>query len=120
MSREPTEKDLKIRAAIDEYHQAQADFLRVDQETKRWAQENPQPSRPKSVESTAEIDEFEKANAEWGKPYHEQRERREHAERKFSEARGNLISLLPRNFNYIYQGKGYSIDSGMNIRITDA
>lgn len=119
MDREATERDLEIRAAIDEYHEAGAEYHRVHEETKLWQQENPQPTQPRIVESTAEIEEHEKATVEWSTLYDEQRERREEAEGNFQEAAHKQKTLLPRKFGYRYRRRTYSLSGSAEVLITE-
>ena len=65
MSEEPTQRDLEIRAAIDELSEANENVQRMLDEVRRWQQQNPPPAPPRSVRSMAEVEEFERRNEEW-------------------------------------------------------
>jgi hypothetical protein len=43
MSEEPTQRDLEIRAAIDELSEANENVQRMLEEVRRWQQQNPPP-----------------------------------------------------------------------------
>jgi hypothetical protein len=77
MSGEPTQRDLEIRAAIDELGEANKNVDRMLDEVRRWQQQNPPPAQPRSVRSMAEVEEFERRNEEWHKPYGERMNRYE-------------------------------------------
>ena len=64
MSEEPTQRDLEIRAAIDELSEANETVQRMLDEVRRWEQHNPPPAQPRSVRSMAEAEEFERRNEE--------------------------------------------------------
>ncbi len=106
----PAEKDRQVRAAIDEYHEAIEDRARIAREAQRWQQENPPPKRPNTVESMAQIDEYEQNNQEWSEPYREQIRRQDQATTRENEATENLGKLLPQDYGYVYKGRRYSLD----------
>jgi hypothetical protein len=56
MSEEPTQRDLEIRAAIDELSEANENVQRMLDEVRRWQQQNPPPAPPRSVRSMAEVE----------------------------------------------------------------
>jgi hypothetical protein len=111
MSEETTERDVQIRAAIDEYHQAIAEQDRIREETTRWQQEHPPPQKPETVTSVAQIDEYERKNEEWGVPYREQLRMRDEAAVRAEKATETLTTLLPRDYGYVYKGHRYLVPS---------
>jgi hypothetical protein len=80
MNSGPAQRDVEIRAAIDELNEADENVRRVREEVERWQQENPSPKQPKSVQRMAEVEEFERRNEAWNKLYMERRERLEQAQ----------------------------------------
>jgi hypothetical protein len=118
MSSGPTQRDVEIRAAIDETHEIDKNVRRIREELQRWQQENPSPKQPQSVQSMAEIEEFERRNVEWSKPYAERRERLEQAESQLYAASNKVKSLLPEGVAYEYKGKRY-LRGGETYRVED-
>ncbi len=118
MSEETTERDVRIRAAIDEYHQATAEQDRIREETTRWQQRNLPPQKPKTVTSMAQVDEYERKNEEWGGPYREQLRMRDEAAVRVDTATENLITLLPRDYGYVYKGHRYLVSSNTGVLST--
>ena len=80
MSEGPTQRDLEIRAATDELSEANENVQRMLEEVRRWQQQDPPPAPPRSVRSMAEVEEFERRNEEWHKPYGERMNRYEQAQ----------------------------------------
>ena len=118
MSEETTEKDIQIRAAIDEYHQAIAEQDRIREETTRWQQEHPPPQKPKTVTSMAQIDEYERKNEGWSVPYREQLRMRDEAADRADKATETLTTLLPRDYGYVYKGHRYVVSSNTGVLST--
>ena len=107
MNSGPAQKDVEIRAAIDELNEAHENVRHVREEGERWQQENPPPKQPKSVERMAEIEEFERRNGAWNKLYMERREQLEQSQAQLHAAQEKLVSLLPQHIGYEYKGKRY-------------
>jgi hypothetical protein len=107
MNSGPAQRDVEIRAAIDELNEADENVRRVREEGERWQQENPSPKQPKSVQRMAEVEEFERRNEAWNKLYMERRERLEQAQTQLHTAQKKLVSLLPQHIGYEYKGKRY-------------
>jgi hypothetical protein len=118
MSEEPTQRDLEIRAAIDELSGANENVQRMLDEVRRWQQQNPPPAPPRSVRSMAEVEEFERRNEEWHKPYSERMNRYEQAQARLEAASNKVKSLLPQHYGYEYKGKRY-LREGSSYRIED-
>jgi chromosome segregation ATPase len=112
MNSGPAQRDVEIRAAIDELNEADENVRRVREEVERWQQENPSPKQPKSVQRMAEIEEFERRNEAWNKLYMERRERLEQAQARLHAAQKKLVSLLPQHIGYEYKGKRYQRERG--------
>src|SRR5215211_7222471 len=96
MNSGPAQRDVEIRAAINELNEAEKNVRGVREEGERWQQENPPPKQPKSVQRMAEIEEFEGRNQAWNKLYMEHRERLEQAQARLYAAQEKLVSLLPQ------------------------
>jgi hypothetical protein len=107
MNSGPTQRDVEIRAAIDELNEADEKVHGAREEGERWQQENPPPKQPKSVRRMAEVEEFERRNEAWNKLYMEHRERLEQAQAQLQTAQKKLVSLLPQQIGYVYKGKRY-------------
>jgi DNA-directed RNA polymerase specialized sigma24 family protein len=107
MNSGPAQRDVEIRASIDELREAEKEVRRVREEGERWQQENPPPTEPKTVQRLAEVDEFESRNEAWNKLYRERRERLEQAQARLHAAQKKLVSLLPQHIGYEYKGKRY-------------
>jgi hypothetical protein len=107
MNSRPAQKDVEIRAAIDELAEADEKVRHVREEVERWQQENPSPKQPKSVERLAEVEEFESRKVAWNKLYMERREQLEQAQAQLHAAQEKLVSLLPQQIGYEYKGKRY-------------
>ena len=107
MNSGPAQSDVEIRASIDELNEAQENVRRVREEGERWQQENPSPKQPKSVQRMAEVEEFGHRNEAWNKLYMERRERLEQAQARLHAAQEKLVSLLPQDIGYEYEGKRY-------------
>jgi F0F1-type ATP synthase membrane subunit b/b' len=118
MSREPTQRDLEIRAAIDELSEANENMELMLEEVRRWQQQNPPPAQPPSVRSMAEVEAFERRNEEWHKPYSERMNRYEQAQAQLEAARNKVKSLLPQHYAYEYKGKRYLLE-GSSYRVED-
>ena len=118
MNEEPTQRDLEIRAAIDELSEANENVQRMLEEVRRWQQQNPPPAQPRSVRSMAEVEEFECRNEEWHKPYGERMNRYEQAQAQLEAARNKVKSLLPLHYAYEYKGKRY-LREGSSYRVED-
>jgi hypothetical protein len=103
----PAQKDVEIRAAIDELNEAEKNVRGVREDVERWQQENPPPKQPKSVQRMAEVEEFEGRKVAWNKLYMEHRERLEQAQAQLHAAQEKLVSLLPQEIGYEYKGKRY-------------
>jgi hypothetical protein len=107
MNNEPEQRDEEIRAAIDELNEAQENVRRVREEGEHWQQENPSPKEPNTEQRMAEVDEFESRNEAWTKLYGQRRERLEQAQARLHAAQRKLVSLLPQQIGYEYEGKRY-------------
>jgi hypothetical protein len=107
MDNEPAQRDVEIRAAIDEVNEADENVRGVREEVERWQQENPSPKQPKSVQRMAEVEEFESRNEAWNKLYMERRRSLEQAQTRLHTAQKKLVSLLPQHIGYEYKGKRY-------------
>ena len=107
MHSEPAQRDVEVRAAIDEVNEADQNVRRVREEGERWQQENPTPKQPKSVQRMAEVEEFELRNEAWNKLYLERRGSLEQAQARLHAAQEKLVSLLPQHIGYEYKGKRY-------------
>jgi hypothetical protein len=107
MNSGPAQRDVEIRAAINELNEADKNVRGVREEVERWQQENPPPKQPKSVQRMAEIEEFEGRNQAWNKLYMEHREGLEQAQARLHAAQEKLVSLLPQQIGYEYKGKRY-------------
>lgn len=118
MSKEPTQRDLEIRAAIDELSEANENLQRTLEEVERWQRQNPPPAQPRSVQSMAEVEEFERRNEEWHKPYSELMNRYEQAQAQLEATSSKVKSLLPQHYAYEYKGKRY-LREGNTYRIED-
>jgi hypothetical protein len=118
MSEELTQQDLEIRAAIDELGEANENVQRMLEEVQRWQQQNPPPEQPPSVRSMAQVEEFERRNEEWHKPYGELMNRYEQAQAQLEAASNKVKSLLPQHYAYEYKGKRYLLE-GNSYRIED-
>jgi hypothetical protein len=116
MSNGPAQSDVEIRASIDELKEAEENVRRVREEGERWQQENPPPKEPKTVRRMAEVDEFESTNEAWNKLYRERRERLEQAQARLRAAQRKLVSLLPQQIGYEYEGKRYQRE-GSSYRV---
>lgn len=111
MTREPSERDLQIRAAIEEWEEARINRELTHESTDLWQQENVPPRRPKIIESIAEIGDYERESEEWNRPYQEQRERRHEADMRLQRATKHVESLLPAEYEYRHGKKLYRIGS---------
>lgn len=111
MTREPSERDLQIRAAIDEWEEAKLNQELTHQQTDLWQKENIPPRRPKIIDSVLEIEDYERETEEWDKPYRDQREKRHEADMKLQRATRNVESLLPHEYEYKYGEKLYRVGS---------
>ena len=107
MNSGPAQRDVEIRAAIDELNEAEKNVRGVREDVERWQQENPPPKQPKSVQRMAEVEEFEGRKVAWNKLYMEHRERLEQAQAQLHAAQEKLVSLLPQEIGYEYKGKRY-------------
>jgi len=107
MNSGPAQRDVEIRAAINELNEAEKNVRGVREVGERWQQENPPPKQPKSVQRMAEIEEFEGRNQAWNKLYMEHRERLEQTQARLHAAQEKLVSLLPQQIGYEYKGKRY-------------
>jgi hypothetical protein len=107
MNSGPAQRDVEIRAAINELNEAEKNVRGVREEVERWQQENPPPKQPKSVQRMAEVEEFESRKVAWNKLYMEYRERLEQAQARLHAAQEKLVSLLPQQIGYEYKGKRY-------------
>ena len=107
MSSGPTQKDVELRAAIDEARQAAKNLNRIREELQRWQQGNPPPEQPQSVQSIAEVEEFGRRKEEWSKPNTERSERLAQAKSQLLTATNKVTSLLPEDIAYEYKGKLY-------------
>ena len=103
----PTQRDVELRAAIDEARQAAENLRRAREEGQRWQQENPPPQQPQSVRSMAEVEEFGRSKEEWSKPNTERSERLDQAKSQLLTATNKVTSLLPEDIAYEYKGKLY-------------
>ena len=103
----PTQRDVELRAAIDEVRQAAENLRRVREEGQRWQQENPPPEQPQSVQSMTEVEEFGRRKEEWSKPNTESSERLAQAKSQLLTATNKVTSLLPEDIAYEYKGKLY-------------
>jgi hypothetical protein len=112
VSEEVSDRDRRLRGAIDEWERAMEEVGRVRAEGERWQQENPPPTQPRDVESLAEIERFERENEEWNVPYREHMGRLTQAQVRRREAENEVVKLLQPNYNYVYRGKRYYIDQG--------
>jgi hypothetical protein len=116
MNSGPAQRDVEIRAAINELNEAEKNVRGVREEVERWQQENPPPKQPKSVQRMAEVEEFERRNEAWNKLYMERRERLEQAQARLHAAQQKLVRLLPQHIGYEYKGKRYQRE-GSSYRI---
>jgi hypothetical protein len=107
MNSGPAQRDVEIRAAINELNEAEKNVRGVREEGERWQQVNPPPKQPKSVQRMVEIEEFEGRNQAWNKLYMEHRERLEQTQARLHAAQEKLVSLLPQQIGYEYKGKRY-------------
>jgi chromosome segregation ATPase len=107
MNSGPAQKDVEIRAAIDELNEALENVRGAREEGERWQQENPPPKQPKSVERMAQVEEFERRNEAWNKQYMERGEQLQQAQAQLHAAQQKLVSLLPQHIGYEYKGKRY-------------
>ncbi len=64
----------------------------------------------------AEVEEFERRNEEWHKPYGELMNRYEHAQAQLEAARTKVKSVLPQHYAYEYEGKRY-LREGSSYRV---
>jgi len=110
------QKDVEIRAAIDELNEAHENVRGAREEGERWQQENPPPKQPKSVQRMAEVEEFERRNEAWNKLHIEHRERLEQAQAQLHTAQNKLVSLLPQHIGYVYKEKRYQRE-GSSYRV---
>ena len=118
MNSGPAQRDVEIRAAIDELSEANENMQRIIKEVEHWQQENPPPAQPQSVQSMAEVEEFERRNEEWHKPYSERMNRYEQAQAQLEAASNKVKSLLPQHYAYEYKGKRY-LREGSSYRVED-
>ena len=116
MNSGPAQKDVEIRAAIEELNEADENVRGVREEVERWQQENPPPKQPKSVQRMVEVEEFESRKVAWNKLYMEHRERLEQAQAQLHAAQEKLVSLLPQQIGYEYKGKRYQRE-GSSYRV---
>jgi hypothetical protein len=107
MNSGPAQKDVEIRAAIDELIEAHEKVRHVREEGERWQQENPPPKEPKTVQRMVEVDEFRSRNEAWNKLYMERGEQLQQAQAQLHAAQEKLVSLLPQHIGYEYKGKRY-------------
>ena len=108
MNSGPAQRDVEIRAAIDELNEAEKTVRGVREEGERWQQENPSPKQPKSVQRMAEIEEFEGRNQAWNKLYMEHRERLEQAQARLHAAQEKARVTAPTAHRLRIQGKAIS------------
>jgi hypothetical protein len=114
----PAQRDVELQSAIDEVHEAGENVRRIREEVQRWQQVNPRSEHPQSVQSMAEVEEFDRRNDEWSKPFTERRQRLEQAELQLHVAVNKVTSLLPQDIAYEYKGKRYK-RKGSTYRIED-
>jgi predicted nucleic acid-binding Zn-ribbon protein len=118
MSEEATQRDLEIRAAINELSEASENMQRITEEVERWQKENQPPTQPQSVRSMAEVEEYERKNEEWHEPYKQRMERHQQARARLEAASNKVKSLLPPHIAYEYKGRRYRRE-GNTYRIED-
>ena len=111
MNREPSELDLQIRTAIDEWEEARLDRELTHTQTELWQKENIPPRRPKIIASVLEIEDYERESEEWDKPYQAQRQKRHEADMRLQKATKKVESLLPQEFEYSHGEKLYRVGS---------
>lgn len=111
MTIEPSERDLQIRTAIDEWEEARLNRELTYQQTELWQKENVPPRKPKVIDSILEIEDYERENEEWNKPYQEQREKRHEADMRLQRATQNVESVLPHEYEYRHGEKLYRVGS---------
>lgn len=111
MNREPSELDLQIRTAIDEWEEARLEQEMIHKQSDLWQKENIPPRRPKIVASVLEIEDYERESEEWDKPYQAQRQRRHEADMRLQRATKKVESLLPYEYEYSHGEKLYKVGS---------
>jgi hypothetical protein len=107
MNNGPEQRDVEIRATIDELNEAAENVRRIREEEERWQQENPSPKQPRSVKSMTEVERFEHKQEAWNELDMERRARFEEAQARLQAAQKKLVSLLPEQIGYEYKGKRY-------------
>ena len=107
MNGESEQRDVEIRATIDELNEAAETLRRVREEEERWHQENPSPKQPQSVKSMTEVERFEHKKEAWNELDMERRARLEQAHARLQAAQKKLVSLLPEQIGYEYKGTRY-------------
>ena len=108
----PEQRDVEIRATIDELNEAAETLRRFREEEERWHQENPSPKQPQSVKSMTEVEQFEHKKEAWNELDVERRKRFEQAQARLQAAQRKLVSLLPEQIGYEYKGKRYQREGG--------
>lgn len=111
MTREPSERDLQIRTAIDEWEAARTNQESTHKQTDLWQDENSPPRKPKIIASVLEIDDYERESEEWNTPYQDQRGKRHQADMNLQKATKNVESLLPHEYEYSHGEKLYKVGS---------
>jgi hypothetical protein len=101
------QRDVEIRATIDELNEAAESLRRLREEEEGWNQENPSPKQPQSVKSMTEVERFEQKKEAWNELDVERRARLEQAHERLKAAQKKLVSLLPEQIGYEYKGKRY-------------
>lgn len=111
MTREPSERDLQIRTAIDEWEEARLNQDLTHKQTDLWQNENTPPRKPKIIGSVLEIEDYERESEEWDIPYQDQRKMRHEADMRLQRAAKNVVSLLPPEYEYSHREKLYRVGS---------
>ena len=117
MSAEASERDRQLREAIDEWEGATAKVARARTEANHWHQENPPPQQPKSVESFAEYEEFERQNQEYNVAHGKYRDSLMQAQVEERAAQEQVRKLLPESVPYRHKGKRYVLRDGGAVRL---
>lgn len=111
MSRDPSELDLQIRAAIDEWEVARLDQESTHAQNELWEKENIPPSKPRVIDSVLEIEDYERKSEQWDKPHQDQRAKRHEADMRLQRATKKVESLLPHEYEYRHGDKVYKVGS---------
>jgi hypothetical protein len=111
MSSNPSERDLQIRTAIDEWEEARIEQELVRKQTDLWQKENIPPRRPKIIDSVVEISDYERESEDWDKPHRAQRARLHEADMRLQRATKKVESLLPHEYEYRHEEKLYKLGS---------